>query len=98
MAQTLVNIRMDENLKKDFDNVCSELGMSMTTAVKPTASMQATSTMLCIKLQRRSINKVFPPFNFSPEKKSPRFLGGNFISPVNPNAFWFLFAEPTTNK
>lgn len=33
MAQTLVNIRMDENLKKDFDNVCSELGMSMTTAI-----------------------------------------------------------------
>ena len=33
MAQTLVNIRMDENLKKYFDNVCSELGMSMTTAI-----------------------------------------------------------------
>ena len=33
MAQTLVNIRMDENLKKDFDNVCSELGISMTTAI-----------------------------------------------------------------
>lgn len=33
MAQTLVNIRMDEDLKRDFDNVCSELGMSMTTAI-----------------------------------------------------------------
>ena len=33
MAQTLVNIRMDENLKKYCDNVCSELGMSMTTAI-----------------------------------------------------------------
>ena len=33
MAQTLVNIRMDEDLKRDFDNVCNELGMSMTTAI-----------------------------------------------------------------
>lgn len=33
MAQTLVNIRMDEDLKRDFDKVCNELGMSMTTAI-----------------------------------------------------------------
>ena len=33
MAQTTVSIRMDEALKKDFDNVCSDLGLSMTTAV-----------------------------------------------------------------
>ena len=32
MAQTNVNIRMDENLKKQFDAFCSEIGMSMTTA------------------------------------------------------------------
>ncbi len=33
MAQALINIRMDEELKRDFDNVCNELGMSMTTAI-----------------------------------------------------------------
>ncbi len=33
MAQALVNIRMDEDLKRDFDSVCNELGMSMTTAI-----------------------------------------------------------------
>ncbi len=32
MAQTNINIRIDENLKKDFDSFCSEIGMSMTTA------------------------------------------------------------------
>lgn len=32
MAQTNVNIRMDENLKKQFDAFCSDVGMSMTTA------------------------------------------------------------------
>ena len=32
MAQTNVNIRMDENLKRDFDRLCRELGLTMTTA------------------------------------------------------------------
>jgi DNA-damage-inducible protein J len=32
VAQTNVNIRMDENLKKQFDAFCSEIGMNMTTA------------------------------------------------------------------
>ncbi|MCD8103738.1 MAG: type II toxin-antitoxin system RelB/DinJ family antitoxin [Lachnospiraceae bacterium] len=33
MAQTTVSVRMDDNLKKSFDRVCDELGMSMTTAI-----------------------------------------------------------------
>lgn len=33
MAQTLINIRMDEDLKKNFDFVCNELGLNMTTAI-----------------------------------------------------------------
>lgn len=32
MAQTNINIRMDENLKQDFDRLCGELGLTMTTA------------------------------------------------------------------
>jgi len=32
MAQVLVNIRMDENLKKSMDRTCRTLGMNMTTA------------------------------------------------------------------
>ena len=32
MAQTLVNFRMDEELKKNMESICQELGMSMTTA------------------------------------------------------------------
>lgn len=30
---TNINIRMDENLKKQFDILCNELGMNMTTAI-----------------------------------------------------------------
>lgn len=33
MAQTLVNIRMDEDLKKNMEKTCQELGMNMTTAI-----------------------------------------------------------------
>lgn len=32
MAQTNVNIRMDEDLKKQFDQFCNDVGMTMTTA------------------------------------------------------------------
>ena len=32
MAQTSINIRMDEDLKRDFDNICNDLGLSMTAA------------------------------------------------------------------
>ena len=33
MAQTNLNIRIDEDLKKKFDRLCEDLGMSMTTAI-----------------------------------------------------------------
>ena len=32
MAQTNINIRMDKQLKEQFDKFCSDIGMSMTTA------------------------------------------------------------------
>jgi len=32
MAQTNINIRMDEDLKRDFDNLCNDLGLTMTAA------------------------------------------------------------------
>ena len=33
MAQTLVNFRIDENTKKEMEEVCEELGITMTTAL-----------------------------------------------------------------
>ena len=32
MAQTMVNFRMDEDLKKKMEKACADMGMSMTTA------------------------------------------------------------------
>ena len=42
MAQGIVSVRMDETLKQDFDSICQDLGMSMTTAI----------TMLAKKMTR----------------------------------------------
>ena len=32
MAQTMVNFRMDEELKRSMENACADMGLSMTTA------------------------------------------------------------------
>ena len=32
MAQAMINFRMDEDLKKGMEQVCKDMGMSMTTA------------------------------------------------------------------
>ena len=33
LAQATFSVRMDDGLKKDFDNLCSDFGMSMSTAI-----------------------------------------------------------------
>ena len=33
MALTNINIRMDEQLKRQFDDLCSQLGLNMSTAI-----------------------------------------------------------------
>lgn len=42
MAQTTVSVRMDDALKRDFDSICNDLGLSMSTAI----------TMLAKKMTR----------------------------------------------
>ena len=55
MAQTTVSVRMDESLKRDFDKICNELGMTMSTAI----------TMLAKKMtceQRLPFDASLDPF------------------------------------
>jgi len=33
MAQATFSVRMEDGLKKEFDNLCSDFGMSMSTAI-----------------------------------------------------------------
>ncbi len=41
MPQTTVSVRMDNELKKEFDTVCNDLGLSMTTAITILAKKMA---------------------------------------------------------
>lgn len=50
MAQTNINIRMDENLKQQFDWLCSELGLNMTTAINIFAKPWCASKKYHLKL------------------------------------------------
>ena len=39
MAQTNLNIRIDEHLKKEFETLCNDLGLTMTSAINVFAKM-----------------------------------------------------------
>ena len=67
MAQTTVSVRMDDTLKKEFDTVCNDLGLSMTTAI----------TMLAKKMTREkripfevSVDPFYSDENMARLKKS----------------------------
>ena len=63
MAQTSVNFRMDEQLKKNVEEICQKMGMSLTTAL----------TVFCRKVeQERRI-----PFEITAEAKDPFYSESN---------------------
>ena len=63
MAQTSVNFRMDEQLKKNVEDICQKMGMSLTTALP----------VFCRKVeQERRI-----PFEITAEAKDPFYSESN---------------------
>ena len=44
MANTNINIRMDADLKRQFEAFCADMGMTMTTAME--ASLQSLTSLL----------------------------------------------------
>ena len=67
MAQTTISIRIDPLLKKDFDNVCNELGLSMTTAVIMLAKKMTREKRLPFDV---SIDPFYSPENMERLRKS----------------------------
>ncbi|WP_315002394.1 type II toxin-antitoxin system RelB/DinJ family antitoxin [uncultured Selenomonas sp.] len=59
MAQTSVSIRMDADLKRQFDEFCSEIGMTMTTA-------------FCV-FAKTAVRERKIPFEISAERSSDPF-------------------------
>ena len=52
MAQINVNIRMDEDLKKDFDDLCKDLGLTMTTAFTVFAKTMVRRQMIPFEISK----------------------------------------------
>lgn len=67
MAQTTVSVRMDDALKKEFDNVCTDLGLSMTTAITMLAKKMTREKRLPFEV---SIDPFYSDENMASLRKS----------------------------
>ena len=67
MSQTTLNVRMDEDLKKDFDYVCNDLGITMSTAVIMLAKKMAREKRIPFEV---SIDPFYSDENMKRLKKS----------------------------
>ena len=63
MAQTSVNFRMDEQLKKNVEEICQKMGMSLTTAL----------TVFCRKVEQ----ELKIPFEITAEAEDPFYSESN---------------------
>ena len=62
MSQTTVNVRMDSDLKHNFDNVCNDLGLSMSTAITLLAKKMTREKRLPFEV---SIDPFYTDSNFA---------------------------------
>lgn len=69
MGQTSINIRMDEDLKKQFDAFCSDVGMTMTTAVCVFAKTVVRERRIPFEISAES-NPFYSPANIARLRKS----------------------------
>ena len=67
MAQTTVSVRMDDALKRDFDEVCNELGLSMTTAITMLAKKMTREKRLPLEV---SVDPFYSDENMARLRKS----------------------------
>ncbi len=52
MAQTNINIRMDEHLKREFDELCGDLGLTMTAAFNVFEKMMVRQQRIPFEISR----------------------------------------------
>ena len=67
MSQTTVSVRMDEQLKKEFDGVCNALGLTMSTAVIMLAKKMAREKRIPFEV---SVDPFYSPENMERLRKS----------------------------
>lgn len=69
MAQTTISIRMDEDLKKQFEAFCSDIGMNMTTAFCVFAKAAVRERKIPFEISAKS-DPFYSPANVERLKKS----------------------------
>lgn len=69
MAQTNINIRMDEDLKRQFDAFCSDIGMNMTTAFCVFAKTAVRERRIPFEISAES-DPFYSPANMTRLRKS----------------------------
>ena len=67
MSQTTVSVRMDEQLKKEFDGVYNDLGLTMSTAVIMLAKKMAREKRIPFEV---SVDSFYSPENMERLRKS----------------------------
>ena len=84
MAQTTVSVRMDDDLKKDFNKICNELGISMTTAIIMLAKKMTRENRLPFEV---SIDPFYSDENMTRLRKSIAQMEatGGTVHEVNDN-------------
>lgn len=57
MAQTNINIRIDKDLKDEFDEICNELGLTMTTAINIFAKTMVRQQKIPFEVSKKTYNQ-----------------------------------------
>ena len=69
MAQTSISIRMDSNLKQQFETFCSDIGMNMTTAFNVFAKAAVREQKIPFEISAQG-NPFYSPANMKRLKAS----------------------------
>lgn len=90
MGQSIVNIRMDENLKRRFEFVCNELGMNVSTAVTVFAKQVCRDGCIPFQITLRNDYKegkiIMPQVAFVVEIYSDIYLDERYVTKIEYNS------------
>ncbi|MGN0940355.1 MAG: type II toxin-antitoxin system RelB/DinJ family antitoxin [Selenomonadaceae bacterium] len=70
MPQTSVNIRMDSELKNQFENFCNDVGMNMTTAFNIFAKTAVREQKIPFEISAKKSDPFYSSENIARLKKS----------------------------
>ena len=76
MAQSTVNIRMDEEVKREFDRVCNELGINMSIAITILAKKMIREQRIPFDV---SLDPFYTPANMTALSDSLKQLEGGRV-------------------